>query len=347
MLENNASEIYQFKNENIKFSIFYSQLPLVRAYSYERGVELFDDIVSVHISTNGYTGRGECSPLPSFFNKPLKETLKQLERVAEQVCSMGSIGNRDDILSMMKPGPARNAIDSALIDLECKYRKVSVWQLLGFRDVKPVVMYHTLELDSMDTLENRLLDHRFKVQRLKLKLGSTNDDVDRLALVREIMPKSELIVDVNEGWDIDKLATLMPDLARFSVQMIEQPLKAEDDHHLHLFESPIPIFADESFHTISQIESISRLYSGVNIKLDKIGGLTEALKAIALARNNGLGVMVGCLGGTSLSTAAACVAAQRADFVDLDNHLWLQNDRPHSLGGSTGHMALPAADLWG
>jgi L-alanine-DL-glutamate epimerase-like enolase superfamily enzyme len=199
----------------------------------------------------------------------------------------------------------------------------------------------------MDTLKDRLLDLQLKAHRLKLKLGSTDDDIDRLALLRNIIPDSEVIVDVNEGWTIDKLENLMPALLQHSVKMVEQPLKAGDDHHLRSFKSPIPIFADESFHTTSQIESISKLYSGVNIKLDKIGGLTEALKAIDLARQHNLGIMVGCLGGTSLSSAVGCVAAQKADFVDLDNHLWLKKDHPQSLGGFNGHMALPSADLWG
>lgn len=335
------------KSNNTEFTIFYTKQPLIRTYSYERGVEEVDDIITVHFSRDCILAKGECSPLPSFFNVDVSVVLNQLEDIAHMVCSYSGHNDKADILEQISSGPARNAIDSVLLDFECKRNKTDIWTLLGLRTQESVSVYHTLELDSIGLLFDRLQEIKSYVRKLKLKLGSTNDDIDRLKLVRDVIPNCELIIDVNEGWDFKTLMSMIPFCEKYDVLMIEQPLPRGADKELKSFKSLVPIFADESFHTVDQLPEIAKCYDGVNIKLDKIGGLTAALDAIEKAKALGLDTMIGCLGGSSLSSAPGYVAAQKASFVDLDNHLWLQFDRHCSLGGLVGHMASPAADLWG
>ena len=252
---------------------------------------------------------------------------------------------RADVAAIVKPHAARNALDCALWDLEAKRHGKPVWQLAGLAEPQPAVTAYTLSLDTPDKMGAAAATHR---DRPLLKLKLTGDgDIERVQAVRRAAPASRLIVDANEGWTERHLIEVMPVLAGLGVELIEQPLPAGADDALARVPHPIPVCADESCHTSADLDRLAGKYDAVNIKLDKTGGLTEALALAAAAQRRGFGIMVGCMIGTSLSMAPAVLVAQCAAFVDLDGPLLLASDRAHGLryDGSTLYPSEPI--LWG
>ena len=245
----------------------------------------------------------------------------------------------------MPAGAARNAVDCALWDLESGEAGKPVWQLAGLAMPQPLTTADTISLDTAEAMGRAARDH---AHRPLLKLKLTGDgDLERVEAIRQHAPESSLIIDANESWSADQLESMGSRMAQLGVTLIEQPLPAGRDEALESCEHPVPICADESCHTAADVLALSKRYEVVNIKLDKTGGLTEALALQTSARSFGLRIMIGCMVSTSLSMAPAFMLACTADFVDLDGPLLLQRDREYGLAyrGSLIHPPKPA--LWG
>lgn len=289
---------------------------------------------------DGHVGRGECVPYARY-----GESVEGVQAAMEAMGDAFARGlSRRALAHAMPAGAARNALDCALWDLEAQRSARPAWQLAGLAPLEPVVTAFTLSIDTPDSMAGAA--RAVARPLLKLKLAGDGADLDRVAAVRDAAPASRLIVDANEGWKPDDLAILPAAFARLGVEMIEQPLPAGADEALIGFDSPVRLGADESAHGLDGLEALARRYQVVNIKLDKTGGLTEALAVKARAQSLGLDVMVGCMVATSLSMAPALLLAQGADYVDLDGPLLLARDREPGLTYD-GARLLPTAGVWG
>ena len=335
-------EFFRKERNDSYFEVIYEQRKLKKQYIYERGVEDYDDIILIKIGRGNLCGIGECSPLPSFFGWTVEMVLSDLKNLADDILLEKNINHLESSIS----SAAYSGITMALLDLQCHQRKLSISDMYQLPLFKNIIISHTVEYDVLGEISHRLSEMTH-LPLLKVKLGSDGLDEERLKLVRYYAPNAKIIIDVNEGWTFSYLKSVMPLLLDFNVEMIEQPLKRGEDYYLMDYKSPIPIYADESLMKISDLEKLSTCYSGFNIKLDKIGGFANALNAINHCRHKGKNIMVGCLGGTSLLSTAGFVVAQFADFVDLDNHLWLCQDQEPALGGENGMINVPQNWLWG
>jgi L-alanine-DL-glutamate epimerase-like enolase superfamily enzyme len=315
--------------------------PLARPFAIARGTKVAAEVVVATIEEDGRCGRGECVPYPRY-GETTAGVVAALRALAPEIAA-GL--DRDRLVQQVPPGAARNALDCALVDLACRQAGVPAWQLLGLPAPVPVMTAETIALASpeeMATEAARLADRPC----LKLKIAA-DGIVERVAAVRRAAPLARLIVDANEAWTAGILRDVLPALAELGVTMIEQPLPAGADAALRDLTSPIPICADEACHTRADLSRLAAGYSIINVKLDKAGGLGEALALIEAARRRGLGVMVGCIVATSLAMAPALLLAGLADVVDLDGPLWLATDRAPSLTFERGFVYPPAAGLWG
>jgi L-alanine-DL-glutamate epimerase-like enolase superfamily enzyme len=306
-----------------------------------RGAVTAVETVVAAISADGHVGRGECRPYPRYGETPAG-VAAAIAALAEEIAA-GL--DRETLQRTMPAGAARNALDAALLDLEAKRSGRRAWEILGLAAPKPLVTAFTL---SLDTPERMRAAARAAADRplLKVKLGAAGDE-ERIAAVREGAPAARLIVDANEGWSAKTLAENLRACAACGVVLVEQPLPADDDAALGRVDRPVPVCADESVHDRHGLAALVGRYDAVNIKLDKAGGLTEALLTIAEARRRGLGVMVGCMVASSLAMAPAVLAAQGAEIVDLDGPLLLARDRPHGLRYEGSTVFPPEPGLWG
>ena len=316
-------------------------LPIRGAFTISRGSRTETIVVLVEISDGYLTGRGECVPYARYGETPAS-VAAQIEGVAEAI---GGGTDRLALQSSMPAGAARNAIDCALWDLEAKRAGKRAWEIAGITMPERLTTAYTLSLGTPQAMAAaaREAAHR---PLLKLKLGG-GEDIDRVRAVRSAAPDSELIVDANEGWRVDDLPALMQAMADLGVALIEQPLPAGDDAALAEMAHPVPICADESFHDRTSLPDMIGRYDFVNIKLDKTGGLTEALAVVREAENSGLGIMVGCMLASSLSMAPATLVAASARFIDLDGPLLLATDRQPGLFYEGSALGRPQLDLWG
>ena len=315
--------------------------PLAQPFAISRGSRTTAEVVIAEVFDGEFRGRGECVPYPRY-GESVDSVVAALEAMKGRVFS-GL--DRRELQSTMPPGAARNALDAAFWDLDAKRDNVRAADLAGIGEVHPVVTAYTLSLDTPERMGEAAAAQR---HRPLLKLKLTGDgDIERVRAVRRAAPSSRLIVDANEGWNERHLVEVMPALAEFGVELIEQPLPADNDEALARVPHPIPVCADESCHTTADLDRLAGKYDAVNIKLDKTGGLTEALALAEEARRRGFKIMVGCMVGTSLAMAPALLVAQQAEFVDLDGPLLLAADRVPGLhyDGSTVHPPEPA--LWG
>ena len=310
---------------------------LAQAFTISRGSRTEAQVLTVTITRNGVTGRGECVPYARY-----GETLASVE--AEIAALDPSIG-RDALQSALPPGAARNAVDCALWDLEAKTLDKRAWQLAGLSAPMPQITAYTLSLDTPEAMRAQAETHAHR-PLLKIKLG-TPDDMPRLEAVRAGAPDSRIIVDANEGWSAEIYADLAPHLDRLGVAMVEQPLPAGDDDALLGMARPVPVCADESCHDRASLPALRGKYDMVNIKLDKTGGLTEALALKQAARDQGFDIMVGCMVGSSLAMAPAVLVAQGAAIVDLDGPLLLAEDRDTPLSYDQSGVHSSDSDLWG
>jgi L-alanine-DL-glutamate epimerase-like enolase superfamily enzyme len=291
----------------------------------------------VRISAGGVTGWGECVPYARY-----DETL---DSVAAQIEGLPGDLTREALYGLLPAGAARNAVDCALWDLEAKRTGVRAWDLAGLPAPGPEITAYTLSLDSAQAMEAQAARHAHR-PLLKIKLG-TPDDMPRLEAVRRGAPDARIVVDANEGWSASVYADLAPHLQRLGVALVEQPLPAGDDEALIGMDRPVPVCADESCHDRASLPALKGKYDVVNIKLDKTGGLTEALALRDAARAEGYGIMVGCMVGSSLAMAPAVLVAQGAMVTDLDGPLLLAEDRDNALKFDAAGVHPPEAALWG
>jgi L-Ala-D/L-Glu epimerase len=310
---------------------------LARPFTIARGSKTEARVLTVRITRGGFTGRGECVPYARY-----SETL---ESVTAQIAGLPPDITRDALQTALPAGAARNAVDCALWDIAAKTAGRRVWQLAGLTAPVPQITAYTLSLDTPEVMQDqaRLNAHR---PILKIKLG-TPDDMPRLMAVRKGAPHSRIIIDANEGWTPAIYAELAPHLLRLGVVLVEQPLPADADDLLATMSRPLPVCADESCHDRASLAALRGKYDMVNLKLDKTGGLTEALATRAAARAMGFQVMVGCMVGSSLAMAPAVLLAQGAAFTDLDGPLLLAEDREDPLLYDAQGVHPPAANLWG
>ncbi len=315
--------------------------PIAGTFTISRGSKTSAEVVVVEIREDGAHGRGECVPYPRY-GESVSGVVAQIESVRDPL-EQGL--ERDALQVELRAGSARNAIDCALWDLAAKRAGRSVWQLAGLAPPRAVVTAYTISLDTPEAMgaAARAQAHR---PLLKLKLAGAGD-LARVQAVHANAPDARLIVDANEGWTPDLVAELPPLLAPLGVELIEQPLPSGADEPLRGAPGPIPFCADESCHGRADLAALAGKYQAINIKLEKTGGLSEALKLAAAAEAQGFALMVGCMVGTSLAMAPALLVAQRARWVDLDGPLLLAQDRSPGLSydGSRIEPAPPA--LWG
>jgi L-alanine-DL-glutamate epimerase-like enolase superfamily enzyme len=315
--------------------------PIAGAFVIARGAKTEAEVVVVEIAEGGFRGRGEAVPYVRY-GESVEGVLAQIAGLREAV-EAGL--TREALQDLLPPGAARNALDCALWDLEAKRAGVRAWTLAGRARLDPVKTCYTISLGSPEVMAEAA---RAAARRpmLKLKIGGP-DDLAGVEAVRAAAPRTRLIVDANEALAFEDLRRLAPEFTRLDVQMIEQPLPAAEDGALEGYESPIPLCADESLHTRAELAACVRRYRLVNIKLDKAGGLTEALAVAAEARGLGLGVMTGCMVATSLAIAPALILAQGAEVVDLDGPLLLARDREPGLAILGSMIEPPPPELWG
>jgi L-alanine-DL-glutamate epimerase-like enolase superfamily enzyme len=311
--------------------------PIAGRFVISRGAKTEAVVVVATVGDGRHTGRGEAVPYARY-----GETV---EAVLAQIRSATTPLTRADLGRAMPAGAARNALDCALWDLEAKAAGLPVAELAGLMPPGPVTTCYTLSLDTPDAMAARAhaVAH---LPLLKLKLGGEGD-AERMAAVRAARPDARLVADANEAWTADQLQPLLAAAAASRFELIEQPLPADNDAVLAHVPHPLPVCADESAHTRADLARIAGRYEAVNIKLDKAGGLTEALAMVAAARDHGLDVMVGCMVATSLAMAPAFLLAQGARWADLDGPLLLARDRDNGLLVRHGVVEPPGSALWG
>ena len=312
--------------------------PIAGAFVISRGARTEATVVVAEVSDGACRGRGECVPYARY-----GETVESVVEAIE--AARLETADRDALPRLLPAGAARNALDCALWDLEAKRRKIPVWQLAGLPPPKHLVTAYTISLGAPAAMAEAARAAR-GCPILKLKLGGDGDG-DRVRAVREAVPGARLIADANEAWSERNFEESMRACADAGVMLVEQPLPAGADAMLGETTRPVPVCADESVHTADDLDALYGRYDAVNVKLDKAGGFSEALRLVRQARQQGFMVMVGCMVGTSLAMAPGVLLAQGADFVDLDGPLLLARDRSPGLVYSGGAVAPPTTALWG
>jgi L-Ala-D/L-Glu epimerase len=315
--------------------------PIAGTFTIARGSKTKAEVVVVRLTHNGMSGQGECVPYARYQESvPLV-----LEALNAQQGAIESLQNRAAIATLDLPFAARNAVDCALWDLQCKSSGLAAWEVAGLAAPHALTTAYTLSLDTPEAMAQaaKAASHR---SLLKLKLGRDDDEL-RLAAVRTAVPHARLIVDANEGWAPAILPRMLAACEDFGVELVEQPLPADQDEALRGLARKTLICADESAHGTESLQGLSGKYDAVNIKLDKTGGLTPALLMAAAAKAQGFKIMVGCMLATSLAMAPAAVVAALADYVDLDGPLLLAKDREPSIVYDGSLMLPPPRALWG
>ncbi len=310
---------------------------LAQVFTISRGSRTEAKVLTVRVNDGTHKGWGECVPYARY-----GETL---DSVTEEILSLPGDVTRAGLYDLLPAGAARNAVDCALWDLEAKRAGKRVWQLAGLGAPGPEITAYTLSLADPAEMQAQAAKNAFR-PLLKIKLG-TPDDMPRLEAVRSGAPQSRIIIDANEGWSAAVYADLAPHLVRLGVDLVEQPLPAGDDDALIGMDRPVPVCADESAHDRASLPGLKGKYDVVNIKLDKTGGLTEALALRNAALAEGYQVMVGCMVGSSLAMAPATLVAQGAMVTDLDGPLLLAEDRDTPLQFDTAGVHPPTPALWG
>lgn len=311
--------------------------PLATPFVISRGSKTEARVVVAKVSDGKHTGRGECVPYSRYGETP--------EGVAEAINTAKVSHDRFHLHQIMPHGAARNALDCALWDLEAKACGRPAAETAGLAPLKPALTCYTISLDTPAAMAAKAASVG-TMPLLKLKLGGDGDDA-RMRAVRQARPDARLVADANEAWTPQQLSAFMAAAAECGLELIEQPLPAGKDGALAGIAHTVPICADESAHTTADLPALRSRYDAVNIKLDKAGGLTEALVMAQAARDAGLKIMAGSMVGTSLAAAPALLLAQCADWIDLDGPLLLARDRDHALACQNGLIQPPQPELWG
>jgi L-alanine-DL-glutamate epimerase-like enolase superfamily enzyme len=315
--------------------------PIAGGFTIARGSRTHAHVVTVTLREGPHTGRGECVPYARY-GESVEGVMADIEKMGPEI-ERGL--TREALQQAMPAGAARNALDCAFWDLEAKRSGVPAFRAAGVDTPHDMLTAFTISLGTPDKMAADTAKAKDR-PLLKVKLGGDGDPA-RIAAVRQAAPDARLIVDANEAWSADTFAENMAACVAAGVELIEQPLPSDSDGILATLERPIPVCADESLHTSADLERLAPLYDAVNIKLDKTGGVTEALVLLEKARAMDFKVMVGCMLGTSLAMAPATLPAQQADYVDLDAPLLLERDREPGLVFSGSMISPPVADLWG
>ena len=326
----------------LNLSVTKDAWPINGAFTISRGTKTQAETVTVRISDGQFEGCGECVPYQRY-----GETLDGVvETIQSCAGDLKSGMTRHHLQHRLPAGAARNALDCALWDLEAKQTGTPVWQLAGLARPRPLTTAYTLSLDTPDIMAIAAQTARARPV-LKLKLAGDDDDLARIRAVVQAAPRARLILDANEAWTFSTLQTMASALQDLHVDLIEQPLSAGKDEALETFSSPIPLCADESIHDMHSLTPLIRRYNAINIKLDKTGGLTEAILLAKAAHRQGLQIMVGCMVSTSLAMAPAFLLGAQADFIDLDGPLLLTTDRAHGMHYKGSILQPPEQALWG
>lgn len=313
---------------------------LKETFRISRGSRTETLVVVATVSDGQDIGRGEGVPIRRY-NQTSESVLAQIEIVKRDKNL-----DRQKLQKLLPAGAARNAIDCALWDLEAKRSGKRVWELAGIPMVNHVQTAFTISLDTPAKMAAAAKANS-SLPILKLKLGGDDVDLARVEAVRGATPNVRLIIDANESWSPEHYRNVARKLKDLAVELIEQPFPADSDEILETLDHPIPVCADESCHTTADLARLKNRYQMINVKLDKTGGLTEALRLCDQARENGFKLLIGCMVGTSLSMAPARVLASAADYVDLDGPLLLSRDRDHGIGYEKGKIDIPSRELWG
>ena len=314
--------------------------PLKQPFRISRGSRTEAQVVVVTVSNGEYIGRGECVPIARY-NQNTTVVLAQIESLKGE-----NDLDPDKIQQLLPPGAARNALDCALWDLEAKISGKRVWELTNIPIVPDIETSFTISLDTPATM-GAAAQAAASSPILKLKLGGDDADRGRVEAVREAVPAVRLLIDANESWSPEHYRKITPALKELGVELIEQPFPANADDVLENLDHLIPVCADESCHTTADLPQLKNRYEMINVKLDKTGGLTEALHLCERARESGFKLLIGCMACTSLGIAPAWLLASAADYVDLDGPLLLARDREHPLSYENGRIGSPPRQLWG
>lgn len=318
-----------------------NSFPIAGTFTISRGAKTKAEVITCTVTEEGAQGHGECVPYRRY-GETMESVFAQIEAARPLVESGIS---RDDLLSAMPPGAARNAVDCTLWDLEAKRTGRTVAARLGLTALKPLTTAYTISLGEPEVMAAQAREHAGRAL-LKVKVG-TGDDESRIRAVRAAAPDAAIILDANEGWPEAVLERHLDIAAEAGVALVEQPLPAGRDALLAEIRRPLLVCADESVHHTGDLASLADRYDAINIKLDKTGGLTEALAMKTEAERLGFSIMIGCMVGTSLAMAPAVLLAQNADFVDLDGPLLLARDREPGLRYAASLVFPPESALWG
>jgi L-Ala-D/L-Glu epimerase len=326
-----------------RLSVTVDRFELAQVFTIARGSKREAVVVVAEIAEGDRTGRGECVPYPRYDESV--ESVRAAIETAREAIEAGA--SREELQRIMPAGAARNAVDCALWDLEAKLAGRTVAEAIGLENPRALETAYTISLGNP---EDMAAATRAAAGRTLLKVkvgGGDGRDAERIRAVRGASPDARLILDANEGWTPDTIRRNMLAAAEARAALVEQPLPAGADEILGRIPHPVPVCADESLHETADLAALAGRYDCVNVKLDKTGGLTEALVLVREARAAGFGVMVGCMVASSLSMAPALLLAQGADFVDLDGPLLMKADRPGGLAYSGSTVSPPTPALWG
>lgn len=326
----------------MRLTLSAQSFPITGTFTISRGSKTAADVILVELEAGGFKGWGEAVPYARY-NETVAQCLAALESKRREI----ERGVLDDpqLAALNLPKAAQNALDCALWDLQAKSSGTPAWQRAGLDPPQPQTTAYTLSLDTPEAMAAAAAKAA-DMPLLKLKLGREGD-ADRLAAIRAAVPNARLIVDANEGWNGSVIEKMFVACARHGVELVEQPLPQGQDEALRELKRDILVCADESAHDLNSLASLKGKYDAVNIKLDKAGGLTHALAMAREAKRQDFKIMVGCMLATSLAMAPAFLAAQLADYVDLDGPLLLAKDRTPSISYRQGQMQVPPAELWG
>lgn len=324
-----------------ELSVHVEQWRLVQPFRISRHVWETSNPVVVEIADGEHVGRGEASGL-YYLDETSESMLEQIDRVAPHIRAGAS---REELLELLPHGGARNAVDCALWDLEAKKAGRTIWELTGITP-KPLTTVFTIGIEADAEVMGQRAAEAKEHPALKIKL-SADTPLERMQAVRAARPDAALVVDANQAWSFAELQRLAPRFAELGVSMIEQPLPRGEDEALAGYQSPVPLCADESCLHTGELDAASARYQMINIKLDKSGGLTEALRLARKAEERGLGLMVGNMVGTSLAMAPSFVIGQLCQFIDLDGPLLLREDRALGMRYERGTVHVPNPALWG
>jgi L-alanine-DL-glutamate epimerase-like enolase superfamily enzyme len=321
--------------------IFVESWPIAGSFTISRGSRTEANVIRVAITQDGMTGQGECVPYARYG----EDIASVKAQIAAVIPALDEGMDRETLRTELPPGAARNAVDCALWDLEAKLAGKPVWQLAGLPEPRPVTTAYTISLADPATMAEQAARAASR-ELLKVKLGG-DGDLERMTAVRAAAPDARIILDANEAWRPDILQSLFDAAAAIGAEVVEQPLPAGEDALLSSLHRSVPVCADESVHVGDDLASLKDRYDCVNIKLDKTGGLTEALIVRKQALEAGFAMMIGCMVGTSLAMAPAMLLTPGAQFVDLDGPLLLARDREDGLEYPDSMVSPPKSTLWG